>query len=52
LFDLCRFVSHLPQQLQQPCVLLPARQGRDFLGGRLGGLRQPEDFGQLLVMVG
>jgi hypothetical protein len=52
LFDRGRFVSHPLQHLEQLCVLLPAGEGRDLLGGGLGGLREPEDFRQLLVEVG
>lgn len=41
LFDRRRFVSHQGHQLQQLCVLLLAGEGRDLLGGGLGGLREP-----------
>ena len=41
LFDVRRLVSHPLHQLQQLCVLVAAGEGRDFLGGGLGGLREP-----------
>ena len=52
LFDLRRFVVHALYQVEQLCVVLLAGEGRDFLGGGLGGLREPEDFRQLFVEVG